>query len=780
MIRADAGVVGDDAVETATAKVRALVLRAFGEAGEDAESVAGRLLIVAGLAKAEDMLPGVTGDDLAKEIRWAVRRYLERRAATSALALVFDDIHWAEPELLDLIEHLAERARAPLFVASLTRPDLRERRPTWGGGLTNASAVRLEPLDASETRRLIAALLAIDDLAEDLRAEIVRRAEGNPLYVEELLRMLLESGQIEQREGRFVATGDARALSIPPTLEGLLAARLDQLDAVAKRAVRIGSVIGHAFYPGALVALGIATSEVDAALARAVRSDLILELDERGPDGRAAYSFKHILIRDAAYESLPKAERWQLHDGVGRWLEALPGAGDLAGVVAYHAEQAFWIARELREEAASLLGERALQLALDEARRRWELESSPHRKRELYQGVLRIAEATAAPDRMRIEALGRAALMSVTIEGRSALPRVRSALDEARALGPSDVLVEMLVELALFDHQDALQEGRRAAGEGIELYAEAVQVAETLGDPWLIAHATHASAWPAWWEGRITEARDIWARAFDRLRASSVQKGRGMFLARLSSTSAVIGDMERALRYTDEHERTLPALPATAFNRKVMPHVLAMNRSRFLGDLEAWATHARRVREASTEVGDERPFWHSDLALALHCLGRDEDALPESDRALEIHERSGLKGFIGEERQQRARILLSLGRLPEARAEAEKAYEEIKDPDPFSRSTTSLALGLVREAEGRTVEAERLLRQAVECPGEYRNLAAHARIDLGRFLMRQRRHTEARAVLEAARDFFVVPHALGWHDRVDTLIRECDAVAAAS
>src|SRR2546428_8225458 len=230
VVRADAGVAPDDSREESTRKVRRAVLAAFGGASEDAQAVARRVAVVAGFESAEDALPGTSGADLGQELRWGMRRYFEERAKDAPLTLVFDDIQWAEDPMLEMIEHLAEWSRAPLFILCLARPDLRDRRPSWGGGLMNAGAVRLEPLSADETRRLIGALLSIDDLPAELRDTIAERAQGNPLYVEEMLRMLIGAGHIEQRDGHWWSTRTIDRVDVPVSLQALLAARLDQLS----------------------------------------------------------------------------------------------------------------------------------------------------------------------------------------------------------------------------------------------------------------------------------------------------------------------------------------------------------------------------------------------------------------------------------------------------------------------------------------------------------------------------------------------------------------------
>jgi predicted ATPase len=256
ILRADTGITAVDSHEEATQKLRSAVLASFAEASEDAEAVARRLSVLAGIASREDVLPEVPAETMQQELRWGLRRYLERRAATQPLTLIFDDIHWAEAALLDLIEHLAEWSRAPLFLVCMARPDLRELRAGWGGGLMNSSTIRLEPLTADESARLIRELLAIDALPEELRQQVITRSEGNPLYVEEFLRMLLDGGHVTKVDGRFVAAVSLEALVVPATLHGLIAARLDATPSMVKHALQRAAVVGKVFWPDAILAQG--------------------------------------------------------------------------------------------------------------------------------------------------------------------------------------------------------------------------------------------------------------------------------------------------------------------------------------------------------------------------------------------------------------------------------------------------------------------------------------------------------------------------------------------
>ena len=225
------------------------------------------------------------------EIAWAARKTLEAAASEQPLVCVFDDIHWAEPAFLDLVEHVADFSRGfPILLLCIARPELLDRRTGWGGGKLNATTVLLEPLSAQETDDLIDRLA---DLDESLKERIRTAAEGNPLFVEEMLAMVREAGNGE--------------VAVPPTIHALLAARLDQLDAAERTVLERGAVEGKVFHRGAVEALTPDEAQVPHRLMSLVRKELVRPDTPQLPHDDA-FRFRHLLIRDAAYEALPKTE----------------------------------------------------------------------------------------------------------------------------------------------------------------------------------------------------------------------------------------------------------------------------------------------------------------------------------------------------------------------------------------------------------------------------------------------------------------------------------------
>jgi class 3 adenylate cyclase/tetratricopeptide (TPR) repeat protein len=278
----------------------------------------------------------------AAETQLAFRRLLEERATERPQIVVFDDIHWAEPTFLELIEHIADLSRgAPILLLCVARTELLDAQPGWGGGKLNATSLLLEPLAADDCDRLIDTL-ATDAIDDETRQRIIVASEGNPLFVHEMLAMARE----HQGDGELV---------VPPTIHALLQARLDALPGNVRIVIECGSVEGQVFHRGSVAELAPPVrSGVEAHLSALVRQELIRP-DSTVFTGDEAFRFRHILIRDAAYESLPKATRAQLHEQFGNWL-AGHELVERDEIVGYHLEQAHRYRRELDPDAAELPG----------------------------------------------------------------------------------------------------------------------------------------------------------------------------------------------------------------------------------------------------------------------------------------------------------------------------------------------------------------------------------------------------------------------------------------
>jgi class 3 adenylate cyclase/tetratricopeptide (TPR) repeat protein len=267
-----------------------------------------------------------------EETAGAFRRLVEAAARERPLVVAFEDIHWAEPALLALIEHVADGARdAPILVLCLARPELLDTHPTWGGGKLNATTILVDPLDAAVSETLVSELGG-DTLAADMRRMITEVAEGNPLFLEEIVAMVVDEGA---------------APVAPPSVQALLTARLELLSAAERSALAAAAVAGRFFSSDALAAL--AGADALEALASLERKDLVRRHETSLTSG-ARYRFRHMLIRDAAYESLPKARRADLHLRLADWIERTASVDrrEADELKALHLERAHQARRELR------------------------------------------------------------------------------------------------------------------------------------------------------------------------------------------------------------------------------------------------------------------------------------------------------------------------------------------------------------------------------------------------------------------------------------------------
>lgn len=284
---------------------------------------------------------GVVSNDLEEhEITLeTARRLLEGLARERPLALVLDDLQWAEPAFLDLVEQLTDASRgSPILIVCIARPELLDDRPTWGGGKPNSSSILIEALSEPESDRLIDNLLGESDLADPVRDYVIRASEGNPLFVEELLATLVEREILLRSAGRWTTT-EVPAIPLPPTMQALVAARVDRLPAEERVVLELASVEGKVFDPRAVATLaGEELAETVAThLAALVRKELV-----RPGAAEERFSFRHQLIRDAAYGSMPMQTRADLHERLAGWLRQSQSArpSEVHEIVAYHRDQA--------------------------------------------------------------------------------------------------------------------------------------------------------------------------------------------------------------------------------------------------------------------------------------------------------------------------------------------------------------------------------------------------------------------------------------------------------
>jgi class 3 adenylate cyclase/tetratricopeptide (TPR) repeat protein len=323
ILKAHAGILDGESDERAAERLRAVVDEAVPE-GKEAAWVARELQPLVGVTDGEE-----AGEDRRTESFAAWRRFFEGLAELDPVVLVFEDLHWADDGLLDFIDHLVDwAAGVPILVVCTARPELLSRRPGWGGGKPNATAISLSPLTEQETAILVHSLLARAVLPAAVQAALLDRSGGNPLYAEEFARIALDRESLRAADD----------LPLPESVQGLIAARLDALSDEEKRLVQDAAVLGKVFWVGAVSQLGATTDEraVEYLLHGLTRKQFVQRERRSSMEGDTQYAFMHGLVRDVAYGQIPRAERTEKHRRAAAWIESLGRSEDYAELRAHH------------------------------------------------------------------------------------------------------------------------------------------------------------------------------------------------------------------------------------------------------------------------------------------------------------------------------------------------------------------------------------------------------------------------------------------------------------
>jgi class 3 adenylate cyclase len=381
MVKAQAGILETDTAEQAGAKLRATIDELADASERDRLETNLRPLV--GLAGETE-----AGGDRRAESFSAWQRFFEALAERRPLVLIFEDLHWADDDLLDFVDELVDWVEGvPLLVLCTARPELLERRPGWGGGKRNAITVSLAPLGEDETARLIAQLLNRSVLPAETQAALLARAGGNPLYAEQFVRMYAERGD---------------DLELPETVQGIIAARLDSLDVEGKSLLQDAAVLGKVFWAGALASLSrVSTAELEERLRPLVRREFVRRGRRSSVAGETEYEFGHVLVRDVAYGQIPRADRVAKHRRAAEWIESLSRdrSEDRAEMLAHHYLAALEFARAAGLDLTEIAG--AARAALREAAERAASLGSYVQSIRLYDAALELWSEDD-PDRLLI------------------------------------------------------------------------------------------------------------------------------------------------------------------------------------------------------------------------------------------------------------------------------------------------------------------------------------------------------------------------------------------
>ncbi|MDX6571784.1 MAG: hypothetical protein QOC86_940, partial [Gaiellales bacterium] len=453
---------------------------------------------------------GASGAGTGEVTSWAVRKLFEALAQRLPLVIVFDDLQWAEPTFLSLLENLAElSADAPMLLLCLARSELLETHPGWGGGRHEAATLLLEPLDEGDCKRLIANLLGRGPLPAVAEDWIAEAADGNALFAEELLAMLVDGDLLTWNGASWVVAENLLSVPVPTTLGTLLAARLEGLPRDERALLALASVEGTLFHRSALSELApeLPESFVERSLSALAARDVI-RTDQAAFPGDAAYRFRHPLIRDAAYRSLPTLRRAEQHERFAAWLERIAAdrLGEFEEIAGYHLERASRYRLQLGGDAGELAARASerLEAAGRRALARGDLPASI--------GLLERAASVSADDLARRAELLPELGAALIAAGR--LPEADWVLDEARLVaartGDARAEAHVGVQVQFLRLLQVSDGGTDDAGRTVE---RVLPIFERFGDHRGLCSARRLEAWLHWNEARAAAAAEAWERA---------------------------------------------------------------------------------------------------------------------------------------------------------------------------------------------------------------------------------------------------------------------------
>jgi class 3 adenylate cyclase len=712
VVKQAAGIQDGDSADEALARIAKLVAAEEG----------GRAIAIA-LAQAVGLAAGSASPD---EIAWATRRLFEALARERPLVVQLEDLHWAEQSFLDLVERTAALSSGvPLFLLCVGRPELLEQQPDW-------DALRLDPLGEAESMRLVDSLLGKASLSAEARARVIATAEGNPLYVEELVSMLLEDPDLE----------------VPPTLDALLGARLDRLPDDERATAERGSIEGQVFHRGAVEELSDLPEQVPAALEGLAAKELVQPAPASHADD-AAYRFRHILIRDAAYRSVSKRLRAELHERFADWLERVVGArvAEYEELLGYHVEQAYRYRAELGlvDDRGRRLGSRAAEWLSSAARRAFGRGDMRAAANLLGRATWLLEGSTVARLELLPE-LAKALRYSGDTEAAEAV--LRGAVEEAAAIGDVRLQARVAVESAFLtlytDPTTKTADVVRAAEQAADTFTV---VGDELGlaKAWsLVGHAN----WLLCQGARMEEAFD---RALAHMRRSGDPRERWWILSQLLNAT-VFGPTpaEHGIRRCGD---------LLALGEGVRS--LEMTAAAAIASLEAmrgnFAT-ARDLYGQSRSIGEELGLarWLAALPNLIGPIEMLADDLPAAERELrwgyETLQSLGETATLSTTAAMLSRAIALQGRYEEAERFTVVSEQAASPDDLYSQVVGRDARGSTPAHRGDLDAADFLSREGVAIAAEtdFLNLRGESLLDLAQVLAAADNAEEsARAVREA-------------------------------
>ena len=805
MVKAQAAILETDSGEVAEEKLNTTIAELIPDEGT-CRWVERHLRVLVGRAG-----EGVPGGDARDEAFAAWRRFFEALAERRPLVLVFEDLHWADDNLLDFVDYLVDWVTdSPLLVIGTARPELFERRPGWGGGKPNAATVSLSPLSGDEIARLLGSLLEQAVMPAETQAALLARAGGNPLYAEEYARMVSERG-LTPSEGA----------PLPETVQGIIAARLDALSQEDKALIQDAAVVGKVFWSGALAAMnGLQRWTVEERLHGLERKEFVRRERRSSVATETEYVFRHVLVRDVAYGQVPRALRAEKHRRAAEWIESLStDREDRAEMLAHHYAGALEYARAAGQDP-SPLAERA-RVALREAGDRayalgalrpagafykdalalWPPDD-PDRGRLLFrygrslvfadwrrdavsplQEAIDLLLATGAREEAAEAEVALGILHWYRMERELARPRFEHAVELIEGAAPSGAKAEVLTELARFSmlgDEDA---------KAVQFGSEALAIAEKLGLDDIRARILNTRGVALSKLGDPEGVSDI-ERSFELTELGSAERLRAVI--NLASTLAELGELERSFELHEQGLKEAERVGATGPLRWLQAEwiidlYLKGRWGEALAELDDFLAEAEMDETHYMDLGGY-------LIRAVIRLARGEEAgaVADSARALELGRQGEDPQAVNPPLAFHSHVLLALGRREEAAALADELLERACANRSSFVSLWAIPLAIVLTAlgrgedfeqvvEGRTAAtrwleagrayAEGKFEEAADVLGDMGALPeeAYARLRAAEALVEEGRRQEADAQLQRALVFYRSVGATAYIDEAEEL-----------
>jgi class 3 adenylate cyclase/tetratricopeptide (TPR) repeat protein len=707
MVKGAADIADDDPLDVAIEKLRECC---------PAEAVADLLGLATGVLEA------VHGERSQQEISWAAREWAQLMAQTQPLILVFEDIHWAEEPLLELIEHMTSWVRdGSLMIMCLARPELLDVRSDWGGGRVRATAVELEPLGAADSEVLIEALAEDGTISPTTKRALLDKTGGNPLFLEEVMLNVAECGE------------ERAAKEIPDTVQALIAARIDRLGGVSKAVLQRASVIGRTFWAGAIEHLA-GGEGIDEAIEDLLLRDLVVGESRSSLKNETAYRFKHVLIRDVAYASLTKSARAKHHAAFAEWLRDRAG-DELLEIRAHHLDHAASLLAELDGAPPADLAREAA-VTLEEAGRRSLAREANQAARHLF---LRSVELEPTLQRRYM-----AAKAAWRLDDLPAVAREMEAVrEESVRIGDKNLEGKALTGLAdmvLMREADPIR-ARELAEQALGLIED---------DPPARFDALRVAWNAAYWVGHLADAEHYVVEQLELAREAGRTDLESVAILTWADTYTARLDLETA-RAKLAHAREL-AEESGAINSRGRVYSSWGQIYLLQGELEQAEAAFADAERLFSEAG---AVWAVARTLNLSAwVARENGDVKKAEKrfreSIRLLKPIGDRATLCESQRGLAELLIERGRIEEAERFALEARETVGPLDVTSRATTAGSLAQVRAAQGRDEEAEALFQEAAATVADtdFRSIEHEVLGPYAQFLRDRERDDEAERLEE--------------------------------